>query len=88
MITWWLDLQLPMQSVPISSNIVGLNPAHSKVHSMQHYAKMKFISDLPQVGGLLCVSSSNKTDLHDIIEIMLKVALNTITLYVFVSSVE
>jgi len=77
-----------MQSVPISSNIVSSNPAHSKVHSMQHYVKMKFISDLPQVGGLLWVSSSNKTDCQDITEIMLKVALNTITLYVLVSSIE
>jgi hypothetical protein len=44
---------------------------------------MKFASDLLQVGGflrILRVSSTNKTDRHDIIEILLKVALNTITL--------
>jgi hypothetical protein len=40
----------------------------------------KFVSDLRQVGGFLCipVSSTNKTDYHDITEILLKVALNTI----------
>ena len=40
----------------------------------------KFVSDLRQVGGLLrvlTVSSTNKTDHHDITEILLKVALNT-----------
>jgi hypothetical protein len=38
---------------------------------------MKFVSDLQQVGGLVCpgtpLSSNNKTDNHDITEIMLKV---------------
>jgi hypothetical protein len=39
-----------------------------------------FVSDLRQVGGFLPVpvSSINKTDHHDIAEILLKVALNTI----------
>jgi len=36
---------------------------------------IKFVSDLRQVGGF---SSTNKTDRHDITEILLKVALNTI----------
>jgi hypothetical protein len=37
-------------------------------------------SELRQVGGFLQVSSTNKADCHDITEILLKVALNTITL--------
>jgi hypothetical protein len=44
---------------------------------------IKFVSDLRQVGGFSLgtpVSSTNKTDRHDITEILLKVALNTITL--------
>ena len=48
---------------------------------MQHYV-IKFVSDLRQVvifSGY-SDSSTNKTDRHDITEIMLKVALNTITL--------
>jgi len=46
-----------------------------------HYM-IKFVSDLRQVGGFFpCtpVSSTNKTDHHDITEIVLKVALNTTT---------
>ena len=41
---------------------------------------IKFVSDLRQVSGFPRVSSTNKTDRHDIAEILLKVALNTITL--------
>jgi hypothetical protein len=60
---------------------------------------IKFVSDLRQVGGFLCVllSSTNKTECHDIAErhditerhdiaeILLKVTLNTVThpFYVF-----
>jgi hypothetical protein len=43
---------------------------------------IKFVSDLRQVGGFSAgppVSSTNKTDRHDIAEILLKVALNTIS---------
>ena len=39
----------------------------------------KFVSDLRQVGGFPRVSSTNKTYRHDISEILLEVALNTIT---------
>jgi len=49
---------------------------------MQHYV-IKFVSELRQICGFLTgnpVSSSNKTDRHDITEILLKVALNTLTL--------
>jgi len=43
---------------------------------------IKFVSDLHQVDGFppdTPVSSTNKTDRHDIAEILLKVALNTKT---------
>ena len=43
---------------------------------------IKFVSDLRQVGGFSAsppVSSTNKTERHDITEILLKVALNTIS---------
>jgi hypothetical protein len=29
-IVWWLDLQLPMQSVPISTEVVSLNPDQAR----------------------------------------------------------
>ena len=59
------------------------NPTHGEVYSLQHYT-IKFVSDLRQVSGFLWVlfhtrlSSTNKTDCHNITETLLKVALNTI----------
>ena len=47
-----LDLQLPMRSVPITTNIVSSSPAHSEVYLIQHYV-IKFFSDLRRVGGFL-----------------------------------
>ena len=40
----------PMKSVPITTNVVSLNPANGEVYSIQHYV-IKFVSDLQQVGG-------------------------------------
>ena len=67
-----------MQPVPITTKVVSLNPAHGEVLLIQHYV-IKLVSDLRQVSGFLRFSSTNKTDHHDITEILLKVALNTIT---------
>jgi hypothetical protein len=68
--------------VPINIKGVSSNPVHGEMYSIQQYV-IKFDSDLWQVGGftrlLRFVSSTNKTDNHDINEILLKVALNTIT---------
>ena len=50
LIEWQLDLQLPMQSVPITTSIVSSNPTQAK----QRYA-IKFVSDLRQVDGFLRV---------------------------------
>ena len=59
------------------------NPAHGEVYSIQHYV-IKFVNDLQQdlrsvvfYAGIP-VSSTNKTDCHDITEILLKVASNSI----------
>ena len=49
------------------------NPVHGEVYSIQHYV-IKFVNDLRQV------FSTNKTERHDITDILLKVALNIITL--------
>jgi hypothetical protein len=89
-----------MQSVPITTKVVSLNPIHGEVYSMQQYV-ITFVSDLWQVGGFLYTtlcdkvcqwlatgrwfslgtpaSSTNKTDSHDITEILLKVTLNAKT---------
>jgi hypothetical protein len=70
-----VDLQLIVQSVPVTTKVVSSNPAHGEVYSIQHYV-IKFVSDLC-FSMNTPVSSSNKTDHHDITEILLKVALNT-----------
>ena len=36
-IVCYLDLQLSMQSVPITTKVVSLNPSHGEVYSIQHY---------------------------------------------------
>ena len=48
-----------MQSVPIRTKVVSLNPAHGKVYSIQHYV-IKFDSDLQQVCGFLKFTPSTK----------------------------
>ena len=66
----------------ITINVVSSNPVHCEVNSMQHYV-IKVVSDLRQVSCFLrifSVSPTNKTDLHDITEILLKVALGIINL--------
>ena len=65
-----------MQSVLITTKAVSSNPVHCEVYSIKHYV-IKFVSDLRHVGGTLG-TSTNITDRHDIAEILLNVALNTI----------
>ena len=51
----WLDLQLHVQSIFITTNAISSNPVHGEVYSIQHYG-VKFVSDLrKQVGGFLRV---------------------------------
>ena len=74
-----VGLQLPVQSVPITTKVVSLYPAHGEVYSIQLY--------VIKVGQWLAagqwfspgtpVSSINETDCHDITEILLKVALTS-----------
>jgi hypothetical protein len=45
-----------------------------------HYNVVDFKTSKEIIGGGLVIFSTNKTYRHDIIEILLKVALNTITL--------
>jgi len=52
-IVWWLDLQLPVPPLHITSK-VSSNSVHGEVYSLQHYV-IKFVSDLRQVGGFLWV---------------------------------
>jgi len=59
-----------MQSVPIITGVVSSNP---------RFRRGVLDTTLCDEVGT-AVSSTNKTDRHDITEILLKVALNTITL--------
>ena len=45
---------VPMQSVPITTQVVSSNPAHGENYCIQHYV-IKFVSDLGQVDGYLRV---------------------------------
>ena len=68
-IIWWLDLQLPVQSGPITTKVVSSNPA-------QEWCTRDNIMFSPGTP----VSSTNRTDRHHITEILLKVALSNIIL--------
>jgi hypothetical protein len=65
-----------VQSVPITTKVVSLNPVHGELYSIQHYV-IKFATCWWFSPGTP-VSITNKADRHDITEILLKVALNTI----------
>jgi len=71
-----------VQLVLINTKVESSNPVRGEVYSIQHYV-IKIVSDLRQVGvflRLLRFPPPIKTDHHDIAEILLKVALNTIKL--------
>jgi hypothetical protein len=61
-----------MQSAPITTDVVSSNLDQGEVHNIMWLAKGRWFSP-----GLL-VSSTNETDRHDITEILLKVAFNTL----------
>ena len=53
-IVWQLVLQLPMQSIHTTTNVVSTSPAHGEVLSIHSYV-IKFVSELWQVGNFLWV---------------------------------
>ena len=72
----------------IYTKVVGLITVYVEVYPIQCYV-IKFISDLRQVGGfprVIRFSSPQKTDRHDITEILSKVVLNTITLALYLDT--
>jgi hypothetical protein len=79
MILWSLDLQLPVQSVPITTKVVDFEP-----HSWWGVLDITLCDKVSQwlaTGRLFTpVPFTNKIDHQDITEILLKVALNTINL--------
>ena len=74
-----IDSQLHVQWVPITTNVLSSNPTLGEMYSIQHYV-INIVSDWQQVWGFspgTLVTSSNKTDHQDIIDILLNVALHT-----------
>ena len=66
------DLQLTMQSMPFTTNVLSSNLTRDEMYSIEHYV-IKFACDLRHVGGFLRVlwfPARIKTDRHDI-EILL-----------------
>ena len=72
-IVWWLDLQLPRQSVPVTTEVESLNSTHGEVYSIQFYV-IKFVSNLRQVVCFLPFPPPVKLTAT---EILMKVASNT-----------
>ena len=70
-IVWLLDLHVQLEY--ITTNVVSSNLAQGEVYSVQLSTGWLFFPGTP-------LFSTNKTDRNDIAEILLKVALNTITL--------
>jgi hypothetical protein len=62
-----------MQSVPITTKVVSSNPADDKVHLIQHYKVSQYLAAGRWFSPGTPVSSTNKTDRHNINEILLKV---------------
>jgi hypothetical protein len=73
-----VDLQLPVQSVPITTNVVSSNSDHRRGVPDPTLCD-KVCQRLAAGLWISPVSSTNKTDRH-ITEILLNVALNNITL--------
>jgi hypothetical protein len=71
MIIWKLDLQLPIQSLPITTKVVNSNPVHGDITTICDKACQWLVTGR----WFSPVSSTNKTDRHDIAEILLQVEL-------------
>ena len=74
-----------LQSVTITTNVVSSNPTHGKVYITLYDTVCQWL-----VAGLWFspVFSTNKTDWHDITEILLKMVLNTIIHWFFLVDVD
>ena len=70
-----------MQSMPITTNVVSSNPAQASLLDTTLCDTVCYVVTCGRSVGFFpgtLVSSTNKIDSHDITEILLKVALNTI----------
>jgi hypothetical protein len=75
MIVWQLDSQLPMQSVLFTTDVLSSNLDQDEVYNIM-WSSLSLTYDRSVAAAP--ASSTNKTDRHDITQILLKGALNTI----------
>jgi hypothetical protein len=80
-----MDLQLPVQSMPITTNVASLNPAHGEVvldttacdKVCQWLTTGRWFSPGSQI------SSTNTTEHHDVTEILMNtIAVNLINVHI------
>ena len=71
---------VPMQSVPITTDVVNLYPAQGAWCTTVCYKVCQRLAEGRWFSPGTPVSSTNKNNRHDITEILLKVELNTINL--------
>ena len=69
-----------MQLVPITTNVVSLNPAYGKVYLVLYTTLCDKVCQVSVFFPGTPVTSTNKTDRRNIAEILLKVGLNTTAL--------
>ena len=77
-IVWQLNLQLPVQSVPITTEVVNSNPVRGCVLDTLCDEVRQLLATGRCFSLGTSISATNKTNRPDITEILLKVALNTI----------
>jgi hypothetical protein len=72
--------------VLITTKGVSSNPVHGEIYSIQHYMiKCQWLAAGWWFSLGTQISSTNKTDRHDITEMLLKVASNTINLTIYMN---
>jgi hypothetical protein len=57
-VVWQLDLQLSSQSVPITTKVVSLNPAHCELYSIHHFV-IKLVKELQDSADLTVLKNKD-----------------------------
>ena len=52
MVVGFTTIHVPVQSMPITTKVLRLNPTHGEVYLIQQYV-IEFVSDLRQISGFL-----------------------------------
>jgi hypothetical protein len=81
---WWRKPEKTTDLLYHHLIVISSNPTHGEVYSIQHYVICNKVCQWLATGRWFSpASSTNKTDCHDITEILLKVALNIINQPIF-----